>query len=562
MLMGDSPPRDSESAAQFAYEQLGAGNLDEAVAAFRRAVAQEPSRVGLRKDLAYTLLRAGDREEALRHFQAALSADPTDRQAALEYAYLCYETGRVAEARRTFLRLGASDLFSTVDGPLGEGIARWSEALRRAPGQWSAHEELARLAEQRDEFALAAEHYQAAWSLRPNKSELLLDLARVWQAQGESGRQRAALVTAWRRGSPRVAESAREMLGGVVPQAEETTLTVAELRAAPPAEPLLTAREMGERSLAGSYLEDAYRYFSQAHEDDPADAAVLYKLGVTANLLRKDGEAAAWFSKARRLPGAPPEAGPAYRALRAQTAETGVTAWAIPYYSSRWNDTFYYGQLRADWRVKRAPVTPYLSLRFVADGKGSGNGSALGVPGYLSENSAIAAAGVNVRLHRTLFGWAEAGESFSLIGRQNSTGLARPDYRGGLAWFKGWGALLGGSRAGWFAETNADLVFASRFRNDLLLYSQSRAGFTWRRSEAGFQAQALVNWNATVDRNGEWWGNVGEAGPGLRLRLPGLPAGTSLRADFLRGAHPRNQFNPQRPNYWDLRLGVWYAFVY
>ncbi|MBI5085871.1 MAG: tetratricopeptide repeat protein [Acidobacteria bacterium] len=561
MLMGDSPSGVTVSAAQLAYDHLRAGNLDEAVTAFRFAVDAAPGQASLRKDLAYALLRTGEREEALRQFQAALKSDPQDRTAALECAYLYYETGRVAEARRIFQSLGENEPFQAVDGPLREGIARWQEALRRAPGQWSAHEELARLAEQRDELALAAAHYEAAWRLRPGKSELLLDLARVWQAQGDAGKRRAALATAWKHGSPRVAESAREILGGEVPGVEETVLAAAEPRAAPPDEPLVSAREMGERSLAGSYLVDAYRYFSQAHQDDPSDAVAVYKLGVAANLLGKDREAAGWFNRARRMGGAPAEAGAAYRRLRAQTAAFGITAWAVPYFSSRWKDAFLYGQVRGDWRLRRAPVTAYVSLRVVADAKGSGKGQGMSLPGSLSENSAIAGVGLNVRLHRTMFGWAEAGESFSLAGR-TSAARTRPDYRGGVAWFRGWGALLGGRRSGWFAESNADGVFASRFGNDLLLYSQSRTGYTWRPGETGFQAQALLNWNATLDRNGEWWGNLAEAGPGLRLRVPGMPAGMSLRADFLQGLHLRQRSSPQGPKYSDLRLGVWYAFVY
>jgi hypothetical protein len=71
-----------------------------------------------------------------------------------------------------------------------------------------------------------------------------------------------------------------------------------------------------------------------------------------------------------------------------------------------------------------------------------------------------------------------------------------------------------------------------------------------------------VAWNITADRRGEYWGNIVEAGPGVRLVLPGLPRGMSWRAEVLRGAHLVNTANPWGPNYWDFRTGIWYAFAH
>lgn len=112
------------------------------------------------------------------------------------------------------MRTTAAAAFEKVDRPLREGIERWRRALALAPAQWSGHEELAHLAEQREEFELAAERYELAWKLRPAKTELLLALERVWSALDRPQEARAALVAAWRTGPPRVAERARERLGG------------------------------------------------------------------------------------------------------------------------------------------------------------------------------------------------------------------------------------------------------------------------------------------------------------------------------------------------------------
>jgi hypothetical protein len=69
--------------------------------------------------------------------------------------------------------------------------------------------------------------------------------------------------------------------------------------------------------------------------------------------------------------------------------------------------------------------------------------------------------------------------------------------------------------------------------------------------------QALWNWNATVDSRGEYWANYVETGPGVKLRVENLPLVFSASA--LRGMYLVTQGNPRGPNYYDLRIGVWYA---
>jgi tetratricopeptide (TPR) repeat protein len=143
-----------------AYQALWAKNYDAAIEGFQRAAALAPDRPAIRQDLAYTLLKVGDTDGARDQFAEALRLDPSNDQVALEYAFLCYETKQPVIARRIFERLAkagnvtAREAFENVDRPLREGIARWQETLRLRPDNFSAHEELARLAEQRDELAL------------------------------------------------------------------------------------------------------------------------------------------------------------------------------------------------------------------------------------------------------------------------------------------------------------------------------------------------------------------------------------------------------------------------
>ncbi len=201
-----------------AYQALKVRDYETAIAAFRQASDASPARADIHKDLAYTLLKIGENEAARDQFAEAVRIDPADDHVALEYAFLCYETKQQAVARRIFDRIRrhgnatAEQAFQNIDRPLVEEIARWQKALESAPDNFSAHRELAELAEQHDDLKLAAEHYERAWRIKPDQRELLLDMGRTWKALGDEPRANAALLAASRGAQPRVRERARELL--------------------------------------------------------------------------------------------------------------------------------------------------------------------------------------------------------------------------------------------------------------------------------------------------------------------------------------------------------------
>jgi Tfp pilus assembly protein PilF len=217
-LAAAQTPDPAYAPLQKAYDALRAKDYDRAVDAFQQAIKISPDRPAMRKDLAYTLLKIGENEAARDQFAEAMRLDPRDDHVAFEYAFLCYETKQQAIARRIFDRIRkmgnttAADAFENIDRPLREGIARWTDALKMSPDNFSAHEELARLAEQRDELSLAADHYRKAWTLRPDRRSLLLDLGRVFHEMSRNEEAQAALLAASRGAEPRVAEQARELL--------------------------------------------------------------------------------------------------------------------------------------------------------------------------------------------------------------------------------------------------------------------------------------------------------------------------------------------------------------
>jgi Flp pilus assembly protein TadD len=657
------PPDPAYQALEHAYQAVRDKSYDQAIASFGQAIALSPNRASIRKDLAYTLLKVGENEAARDQFSEAMRLDPADQHVALEYAFLCYETKQQAEARRIFDRIRktseaplqdtAEQAFQNIDRPLAAGIARWLKALEVSPDNFSAHQELAALAEQRDQLPLAAEHYEKAWKLRPAERSLMLDLGRVWKTLGRTEEADFILLAASRGGPPRVAERARELLPDRYPyvyefekalemdpdnfelrreyaylllamgkqddaerqfetlhQADPTDLlTSAQLgflilnrqdlagaqplldqvakgddqeladrarvalkipqtlrnRAGSPPPAPLEAKALGEKSMQAGYLKDALKYLTIAHENDPVDFDVMLKLGWVYNILHDDRDAMKWFKLASESSDASvsDEAGKAYRNLAVQFAPFRTTVWIYPFFSTRWHDAFGYGQVKTELRLGRLPVRPYLSIRLDGDMKGSIGPTVWNInPQYLSESSFIFAVGAATLPWHGLTGWFEAGEAVKYLPTRTDVGAMIPDYRGGISGAKGFGHLMNNS-PGLYFETNDDMVFVSRFQNDLLFYAQNRGGYTFAPLEGwgGFQSQLYWNVNATTDRLRQYWANYAETGPGFRFRFRDLPKSLLFSVDFLRGAYLINLDNPRRPNFFDLRVGLWYAFT-
>ncbi len=210
-----------------AYEALKAHDYDSAVANLLQGIELAPGRASIRNDLGYTYLKIGENELAREQFREAMRLEPGNVQVAMEYAFLCYETKEQAQARRIFDRIRqtgnavAEQAYHNIDDPLAAGITRWKEAIANGADNFSAHFELATLAEQRDELELAAEQYEKAWRISPEKRTVLVDLGRTWKALNRIDDADAALLAASRGGEPRAAEMARELLPDRYPYVSE-----------------------------------------------------------------------------------------------------------------------------------------------------------------------------------------------------------------------------------------------------------------------------------------------------------------------------------------------------
>jgi tetratricopeptide (TPR) repeat protein len=262
------------------YEALRARQYDSAISFFQAALEKAPDRTSIHKDLGYTYLKVGETARARDHFAEAMRLDPADEHVALEYAFLCYETKQQANARRVFDRIRrrgnatAERAFQNIERELSAGIARWSRAVELSPDSFSAHRELAGLAEQRDDLALSAKHYRRAWELRPDLRSFLLDLGRVWKLQGDAERANGALLAASRGAEPRVAERARELLPSRYPYVYEFQ---AALDLDPGNVPL--RRELAYLHLEMGQAAAAEAQFRRIVEAEPDDALSMAQLG-------------------------------------------------------------------------------------------------------------------------------------------------------------------------------------------------------------------------------------------------------------------------------------------
>lgn len=617
------------------YKALTQKDYDQAIELFRKGLARQPGNAKVHKDLAYTLLKTGENAQARDEFEQALKLNPDDETAALEFAFLAYETKEAIEARRMFEKLRhsansatrptAEQAFANIDKPLGDGIARWQEALRRAPDPnaietFSAHWELAQLAELREELALSAEQFEICKKLKPQLPELLLMLARVWGKLNRVDEARAALLAASRSSDSRTAELALAQsetrypypyefvaalkldAGNVALRKELAYLYLAMhkeheaieqfeallaidpkneavrkqldsmhgLKARPlaPAKNLANsnsasgadAKAMGEKSLTLGYVQDAIRYLQQAHEQNPDDAEVMLQLGWAYNQSKDDAEAMDWFNRARRGddPLIAAEASRAFHNLRGD-ALPQTTIWTLPMFSSRWHDLFSYGQ------IKRTIPLPWL-----------GRANKL-VTFYLSTRFAgdvKSALPAHVETPQYL------SESSFIFG----AGLATRTWRHVTAWAEAGEAVnylpfrhdIGTAMPDYRGGLNYAKGFGHLLgsRTPGLFYETtedaiyvSRFDKDWlfysqhRAGETfrfgnGASGQLLFNVNSVRDVKNQYWANTLEIGPGFKFHLPWMPPAMFLSTDLLHGFYTGPS---PKANYNDVRVSVWYA---
>ncbi|MDA0204170.1 MAG: tetratricopeptide repeat protein [Acidobacteria bacterium] len=575
-------PADERAAMELAFLQHETGQAAEALARFQRLAGSEDAQV---RELAAATARnlESELDAAIARWVEAIVQDPANRSVHLELAELYEKRNQPAKAAAQYLegwRLPGPDgdevLLKLARASLAAGDSEsthgawllaaqsaetriaetaktlmpsrfpWASEFRAAlaldPEHAGLRRELAYLLLEVGERDPAIAEFETLLAAHPNDYQAAAQLAFLYQEAGEAERAAALLEQAQESQDPEVAEPARLQLE-----------RIREERSAP-------LRELGEKSLEKSYLLDAQKQFAEAYSANPTDYAAALKLGVVHNLMQQDREAIEWFriATASDDPRIAGQASRSYANLAPQYRFARTTVWMYPFYSRRFSTVFGYAQAKTEFRIGNSPIKPYISLRLAGDVRRRAGGSS---PSLLSESALIAAVGANARLDHGVTLWGEAGESFSYLGSTpDGVPRAAPDYRGGANWFRARGSTLGGNEAGTFYEANVDVVYVSRFDDDVLAYSQFRPGYRLP-NRGPLRAQIYWNWNVTADTSREYWGNYVETGPGFKLRVPTVTPPMDFSVDFVRGVNLSNQGNTRGPNYFDLRIGVWYSFT-
>ncbi|MBI3472986.1 MAG: tetratricopeptide repeat protein [Candidatus Solibacter usitatus] len=531
----------SRATAEQAFQNIDRP-LAEGVARWSKVVESDAGNLAAHLELAQLAERRDELGLAARHYRAAWRIAPSKRGLLVDLGRVLLGAGKSDEAQAALLAAsrGPETPASEAARELLPERYPWVSEFRRAmeldPGNIPLRRDLAFLLLQMERQPEAEREFRALLELEPGDPLSSAQLGFLYLAREDRARAMPLLERVMRGPDAALAARVRGYLQIPAPKPD-----------GPPAvsgDP----KVMAERSLQLGYLQDALRFLHNAYEADRTDPWVQLKLGWTYNLLHDDRAALTWFDQARRSADAriAGEAGRAWRNLRPSLARFRTTGWLFPVYSSRWRDVFSYGQIKTELNTGAFPLRPYLSTRLLGDLRRSTGGA---LPQYLSENAVILAAGLTTRSWRGWTGWGEAGWAFSYLRHR-----VLPDYRGGLAYGKGFGPGAGPEAAGPFFETNADALFASRFENDFLLYSQNRWGYA-----PSPRTQLYWSGNFTADARRLEWANFAETGPGIRFRFPSASRSLVISLDALRGAYTVNQRQLRPAAFFDFRAGFWYA---
>ncbi len=385
----------------------------------------------------------------------------------------------------------------------------------------------------------ARKEFETVYREHPEELGIALELAYLLQQQHEDDAAVRYFAAAAKSTDAKISKSARAAL--------------ANLDAS-----LLHARKQKAYDLlAQGHRAEAIRLFEEVREADSADATTTLQLGYLYDAAGDLPKAREMFQAARYNPdpAVSVKASAALAEVQRQSAWWFGTVYAAPFYESRFAN-----QINPlNTKIGLRPSTylqPYFGLRFTRDIR-STTGT---LPQIFSDNSAVFSLGVQSTIlgHGTNL-YAEAGTALSLLDRPHQ-GRAVPDYRAGVTWFQPWGvslaraALLNERGISLTGSAYGDVGFYSRYQHNVIGYLQLREGLNLPTGRV-LPIQVLAAVNLVRDSNGNFYNNVVEAGPEVRLapfrRLPDL----QIEAEYLRGFYAvHDPVNPYGPRYGDCRL--------
>jgi serine/threonine-protein kinase len=188
------------SKLSFAYLNLGyvlhqQGSLDEAVAAFRKAI-QHQSDFQAHRYLAMALYEQGQTEPAIAEYREAFRLNPADQQTVHWLGYLLLNQGKLDEAREAYIqaiRFHPDDVQTRINlgwvlaqtGRFDEAISQLRAAVRFKPDVSEYRLLLGRILQERGKSGEAIVEYRKAIELKPRETEARAGLAHALRSRGD-----------------------------------------------------------------------------------------------------------------------------------------------------------------------------------------------------------------------------------------------------------------------------------------------------------------------------------------------------------------------------------------
>jgi tetratricopeptide (TPR) repeat protein len=309
--------------------------------------------------------------------------------------------------------------------------------------------------------------------------------------------------------------------------------------------------------LEQGHRKEALGLFEQAHVADPSDNTITLQLGYLYQVTGKLAKAREMF-EAERYNQDPRVSGQATAALtevNRQSAWWFASAYVAPFYESRFANQINPINFKVGLRATRY-LEPYMGMRFTRDIR-STTGT---LPVIYSDNSDVFSVGLQSPIlgHGTNL-YAEAGTAVSLMSRPVQ-GRAVPDYRAGITWYKPWETTLAEAArkrshsVSLTGNAYSDISFYSRYNNNVIGYLQIRQGVNLPAAHF-LPLQVLAAINVVRDSNRDFYNNVVEAGPAVRLAPFRRLLDLQFEVDYLRGFYTvHDPSNPYGSRYGDFRV--------
>jgi protein O-mannosyl-transferase len=164
----DKVPNSCVVLADYAYALNDAGNTDEAISQYRKALKINPRYPNANDGLGVILFRMGQVDEAIVHFQAALDAEP-------KMAETRYNLGYAWQIKKNF----------------SAAIDQYGAALEIKPDLYAAHNRLGEVYLSQGKTAKAVEYLRRALEIEPDFADAHCNMGNALSEQGQTGKAAA-----------------------------------------------------------------------------------------------------------------------------------------------------------------------------------------------------------------------------------------------------------------------------------------------------------------------------------------------------------------------------------